>query len=292
MPEHIKIGSIANINLLPTKILLVESDVSEIARIKLNVDREFQVIIEIATNYDELMGQIAQERPQLVILGKIDKNYFDICQKCHEIWEHLPIILLSKQKVISDSFRRLVKTCGMTDIIAQDPIKLNQLFQALAQYANQPISTEVMNLILTKLSEIPVSQLEQTEPLPELIAVIPLILPQPIITGAMILAGLREIVAISNNYFGTLAQGNYWRKAHARIIGEFPFVSDWSADHFGKLGCDESILNRELTAEEIHSLGCWVQFFIEECERIIIDFRIILDKSDISPLAKDLLATS
>ena len=106
------------------------------------------------------------------------------------------------------------------------------------------------------------------------------------------LAGLEEIVTISNNYFGPLAQGNYWRKTHARLVDEFPLIANWSADHFSKIDCQANILERELTDEDIQSLRVWVVMFIEECERIIVDYRTILDNSDLSPLAKNLLSMS
>ena len=103
------------------------------------------------------------------------------------------------------------------------------------------------------------------------------------------LSWLEEIIVISNNYFGPLAQGNYWRKSRARIVDEFPFVSNWSVDHFSKISCDETMLDRDLTDEDIQSLQVWTRMFIEECERIITDYRSILNNSNLSVLAKDLL---
>jgi hypothetical protein len=69
-----------------------------------------------------------------VLLGRIDRfNYFDICKDCHEIWGNLPIFLLSRQEIISDSFLKLAKTRGLVDIIDPNPVKLNQLFQTIAK---------------------------------------------------------------------------------------------------------------------------------------------------------------
>lgn len=250
-------------DLLPIQILLAESDLVEIARIRSNINREFQDGIQIVNNYDNLLARIATKKAQILILGRIDRpNYFEICQECHKIQENLPIVLISRQKIIDDCFRQLARGWGAIDSITNDPIELNRLFQKL----DRSIVHELTN-----------------EPKPE---------PAPILTGQTVLIGLGEIATIGNNYFGPLAQGNYWRKAHARIVDRFPFISNWSADHFGKLSCNESILGVELTTEEIQSLRIWVQFFIEECERIIIGFGEILNNSDISPLAKDLLTKS
>jgi hypothetical protein len=291
MYTSIKLRNMTDAALPPFIILLAESSLVEIERIGSTIDPEFRPIIKIAHNYHELLESLIQERPQIVILGRIDIfNYLEICQGCHKIREQLPIVLLSKQEVISDSYRQLVKTCGLTDAITHDPVKLNQLLLTLTLHktidypsieepfelitGDEPINQRIDN----KLLELAVDELSSQQLL------------EPLLTGRMMLAGLEEIVAISNNYFGPLAQGNYWRKAHACIIDEFPSIENWSADHFSKLSCNDNILDRELTTEDLQSLRIWVQFFIKECERIIVDFKAVLNQSAISPLAKDLLA--
>jgi hypothetical protein len=237
-------------------IVLAESDPLEIARIRLNIDQEFQGRIKIVKNYDELLATVAKQPPQLVILGRIDKlNYFDICQNCLKLRKELLIVLISRQEVVNYSFHQVIKSYGVTEIISSDFTKLNQLLQTL-------------------------DLLKETDAVSSL---------APIITGKMLLTGLEEIAAISGNYFGTLAQGNYWRKAHARSVEEFSFLLNWSADHFGKLTCEAKISEQPLTNEDIRGLQSWVQLFIGECERVIVDYGEILDKSDLSPAAKSLL---
>jgi DNA-binding NarL/FixJ family response regulator len=265
-------------DLPPIQILLAESDSAEIERLKLSIDRQFQGGITMVKSYDDLLRQVALEKPQVVILGKIDKsNYLDICKECYEILPNLPIVLLSTQLTISDSFRQLVKTCGLTDVIPKDSQKLNSLLHKLTQsIGQQQVSAPKFVATIARSPQPQVS--------------IPL--PDSAIAGEIILNALREIVTISNNYFGPLAQGNYWRKAHARIVDEFPFMQYWSADHFSKLDCDESVRAQALTDKDLQSLRAWVQNFIEECERIIVDYRLILNDAKLSPLAKDLLPTS
>jgi hypothetical protein len=107
----------------------------------------------------------------------------------------------------------------------------------------------------------------------------------------MLLTILQEIVAISSEHFGSLALGNYWRKAHSQVLGESLFLQNWSADHFGKISCNESILERELTDEDIYVIRLWVQKFIEECKRTKVSFREILDDSNISLMAKYFLGS-
>ena len=250
-----------NIDLSSARILLAESDLLEIARVELNIDLEFRNRVKVVKTYNELITSIAKESPQLLMLGRIDKlNYFEICQDCQRLWPKMIIILLFRQKVINYSFHQVVKSYGVTDIISNDFVRLNQLLQSL-DLCKELIDGQSLN----------------EHPL------------QSIITGRTILDGLEEIIIISNNYFGTLAQGNYWRKSRAQIVDEFPFIQKWSADHFGKLSCDDSILDQALTDEDIHSLRVWVEFFIRECERIIVDYQILLNNSALSSQAKDLI---
>ncbi len=260
MYTNIEISNNSNNSLLAIEIVIAESDSFEIDRIKSNIDRNFQNQVKFVKSYSELLTTVAAANPRLLILGKIDKfNYFDTCKACHEIIQNLPIFLLSRQEVINDSFLSLAKTRGLTDIINLDPIKLNQLFQSI----NKPSihQSDEQSLV-------------------------------PASTGRMMLASLEEIITICNNYFGPLAQGNYWRKAHACIVDEFPSILNWSADHFSKISCNDWTLDRELTDEEIHSLRIWVQIFIGECERIIVGFAAILNNSNLSQLTKDFLDKS
>jgi hypothetical protein len=256
MYSTIELNNFKKPNLLPIRVLFAESDPSEIARIRSNIDPEFQSEI-----------QITKEQPKLLVLGRIDKsNYFQICQDCHKIRANLPIVLITRQKIIDDSFRLLVKNWGAISVITNNSIELKELFHSLDRSTIQPPTTQT-----------------EGKAEPEL---------ETIFTGQVILSCLGEIAVIGNNYFGPLAQGNYWRKAHDRIVNEFPLIVNWSADHFGKIACRENILEQELTPEEIHSLQVWVSMFIQECERIIIDFGKILNNSDLSPSTKNFLAKS
>jgi hypothetical protein len=261
MPTCTEENNIIDAELPSIQVILAESNPFEVDRIRLGVSQEFRAGIRVARSYEDLITKIIKQSPQLVLLGRIDKfNYFDICRDCHEIREKLPIFLISREEVISDSFLKLAKTRGLTDIIDPDPVKLNLLFQTIGKPVDLPrISEPSFGL--------------------------------PII-GQTMLTWFEEIIAISDNYFGPLAQGNYWRKSRARIISEFPFLSNWSVDHFSKISCNESMLDRDLTDEDIHSLQIWIHMFIEECERIIVDYRAILNNSNLSLLAKALLIKS
>jgi hypothetical protein len=134
MPTRTDVNNIIDADLPSIQVVLAESNPFEVDRIRLSVNREFQAGIRVARSYDELLIQITEELPQLVLLGRIDRfNYFDICKDCHEIREKLPIFLISREETISDSFLKLAKTRGLTDIIVPDPVKLNLLFQTIGK---------------------------------------------------------------------------------------------------------------------------------------------------------------
>jgi hypothetical protein len=288
MHISIELKNMTDIDLQPLQILVAESDPVEIERIMATIDREFHAGIKVAKNYQQLLERINLERPRLVVLRKIDNaNYSEIAQSCHKIQPNLPIYLLSSQGIIIDSFRQLVKTCGLTDVITRDADSLNQLLVKIAASARTGNST-IAQPNRQHLTSEPLGAPTQTTPKESTDRA----LIQPKIFGRDLLAALEEIVVVSNNYFGPLAQGNYWRKAHDRISDEFPAIQNWSADHFSKLSCNESMLGQEITVEDIQSLRVWVRLFIEECERIILDYRSILNQANLSPLATDLLVRS
>jgi hypothetical protein len=294
MSTNIEIKKTTDTDPIQIRILLAESNPTEIARTRSNIDREFQSGIKIANNYNELLEKIATEYPQLVVLGRIDKsNYFEICEECHKIQRDLQIVLISKQEIVNDSFRQSLKASGVIDIIPQDSERLNQLLRTLDKSVPQqatskqkeiPTDKSVPQQATSKQKETPTDKSTHQQPASKPV--------EKPISGRMVLAALADIVITSNNFFGPLAQGNYWRKAHAGTVDKFPFIQNWSTDHFSKFSCDESILDRELTDEDIHSLRIWIQFFLEECDRIIVGFGEILNNSDLSPLAKYLLTKS
>ena len=134
MPTHTQVNNIIDADLPSIQVVLAESNPFEVDRIKLSVNQEFQSGIRVAKSYDDLIAMITAELPQLVLLGRIDRfNYFDICKDCHKIREKLPIFLISREESISDSFLKLAKTRGLTDIIEPDPVKLNLLFQTIGK---------------------------------------------------------------------------------------------------------------------------------------------------------------
>lgn len=238
------------------RILLADADSTKVSQVIAFTEPHFQFSARLCKSYFDLMPMLNQELPDLLLLGVLDRfNSLDTCLECHQRWADLPIILLSRQNSIDNYFRKLAISKGATDIVANDLLQLDRLLLELPR-SSLPVAT---NNSPTHSSA------------PEM------------------LAALKEIAEIGNNYFGPLAQGNYWRKSHARTIGEYPSLQNWSVDHFGIINCEESLLTAPITADDLSSLQKWVGDYIRECERIILDFGDILGKSNLSSAARHLL---
>lgn len=234
-----------------TPVLLLEADSTEIAKIRSNIDNEFQSLIKTVNKYSELLEGIARQQIQLVLLGQFDKfNYFEIGKELYEIQSNLQVVMLCKQEFVTDSFRQALNNNGIIAIFVKDYERLNQILKTV----ERPIDL-------------------------------------PSFTGEMVLAVFDEIASISNNYFGKLAQGNYWRKARDLVVDRYPSIQSFSADHFGKIGCDPDLLKRELTDSEIQGIRLWMQKFVEECERSHSNFKDILHNSNTSLSATYFLGT-
>lgn len=77
------------------EIILAESEPTQVAIIRSNINNDFQNIIQTVKNYGELIEAVVQNKPQLVILGRLDKfNYFEIGQELHKIQNKLQIVLI------------------------------------------------------------------------------------------------------------------------------------------------------------------------------------------------------
>lgn len=248
------------------QILVADADATKIEQVTLFVAKHLpieiqtQVSIGKCKHYADLAPMLAAELPDLLLLGILDRfNSLDTCEECHQQFGELPIVLLSRQNSIDDyfqHFRRLALSKGATDVVNNELLQLERLIVGLVQQQASIDSLE-------QVSEFSV---------------------------AMMLAAMQEISEIGSNYFGPLAQGNYWRKSHTLLLAKFPTLQNWSADHFGKIGCDESIACFHCTLADVRGLQQWVIAYISECERIIVDFGEILRKSELLPQTRKLLA--
>lgn len=236
------------------RILLAESDQTKFEQVVFFLEKRFHPSIRFCKKYSDLLPMLKEELPELLLLGTFDAlNPFIVCRKCHETWELLPIIMLSRQASIDEADRQSAVSVGATDLVPNDLLPLDRL---LLGYQQRPIATTNA------------------------------------ITAQTMLTALREITEVGNNFLGPLAQGNYWRKTHSVITDEFPVLQHWSVSHFGIVSCHDGILQSQLTKQDLQGLRRWVHLYINECERIIVDFRDILRKSNLSPAAIQLLPES
>jgi hypothetical protein len=237
------------------KIILAEADAGEVAKIKSQIDVRLHQCLRVARNCTQLIDRVSIESPDLVILSRIDTTDFaDVCRKCRRNRSDLPIFLLSKTPIISDSFRNLVKTVGISDVIPQTASDLDRLLNPYL-----PI-------------DLPIESKRSS-----------------IFTCNIIAAILTEIIGFCRGHFGDLAQGNYWRKTHELLIDNYPSLRHWSVDRFAKVEVDPLTADREITKREIQHVRTWVQAFLTECERNIPDFRALIDRAELSSIARYLL---
>jgi hypothetical protein len=234
----------------PLRIIMADSDATKAAEVAAYVGGKIPSTIRVCNRYPELLPMLKEELPDLLFLGFFDAlNFFSICRMCRKNYADLPIILLSRQAVIDDEMRRAALTQGANDIISTDLGELARILQPL--------------MVSAAISVVG--------------------------TGQTILTAMNEINGVGSNFFGPLAQGNYWRKSHAQLSNEYPTLQKWSADHFGVMSCDKAVLQSQLTEQDLWGLRKWVHLYICECQRVIIDFGDILQKSDLSHAAVQLL---
>ncbi len=245
--------NLQTISTSPSRITIAEADPEKIARVEAYIQQHFQQSIRVCKTYAELLPMLEAQLPDLLLLGILDRfNSFDTCQECRQSWPQLPIVLLSRQTVVDSyfhQFRKLALTKGANDVVTDDLLQLERLILGLRDRATISATPESMVSNIRVLA---------------------------------MLTTLREINEMGNNYFGPLAQGNYWRKSHASIIDRFPALANWSADHFGIISCNEEIVQSYCTEAEIQAIRHWFAAYLRECERIISDFRQILKNSKLS----------
>ncbi len=234
----------------PLRIVMADSDATKVAEVAAYVGGKIPSTIRVCNRYPELLPLLKEELPDLLFLGFFDAlNFFSICRMCRKNYEDLSIILLSRQTVIDDEMRRAASTQGATDIISTDLTELARILQPF--------------MVSTAISFVG--------------------------TGQTILTAMNEINEVGSNFFGPLAQGNYWRKSHVQLLDAYPTLPKWSANYFGMISCDEAVLQSQLTEQDLQGLRQWVHLYICECQRVIVDFGDILQNSALSPSAVQLL---
>jgi len=243
-----------------TKMLLAESYSDTATRIVSYLEEKKRWQIKVCNDFFVLMQMLTIETPDLLVLGTIKReDKFTVCATCHQRWEKLPIIMLSMQLVIDESLQQQAFNKGAIEILSSHPLCLTQTFEKI----------EKLRFGLSK------GNINNTEAIT--------------LTNGNILMAMREISEFSNVYLGPLARGNYWRKSHAQLIGQYPELQFWSCDNFGVINFLATNSESELSQKHLEGLQQWIICFINECQRVILDFREMLQNAELSAETKKLL---
>jgi hypothetical protein len=241
----------------PSRILLATSNLETVELFGSQAVNYRSISMAGVSTAEDLQDLLRQDPPDLLLLGTIENCYwFDLCYATRQTHENLPIVVIANHHPIEESFRRWAEVRGATDVVKSTPGELNRLFERWPQLKTDREDHRDLHL-----------------------------------TRRVVRQAVNAIAEFSQFYFGPLAQGHYWRKTHARLQGEYPDLKYWSADHFGKIECHEVVLDYALTQTEILGLRLWVNLFIQECERVVVDFGKILAQSYLFPLTPMLLFT-
>lgn len=255
----------------------------------MNKDRHF--VTTLCSSYDQLVQVLTQKLPDLLILGTLEElSCLEVYRKCRSQWQDLPVILLANQGDVHQYFRRWAKERGISDVVSSHPQNFH-VFYAAVQTVVQKSGQHQQSLekfeqeSTEELTEGSIAKLE------EIFA--PLDVPEiraELITGNEALSVINELTAYSMNYFGPLAIGNYWRKTHAHVVEEYSWLKYWTVSHNGKINyLPEEHRDEPLTIEQIYSLQAWIQAFLMECQRVIVDFSKLLQKKQLSPHMRKLI---
>ena len=231
--------------------------------------------VKLCSSYIDLLELCDRETPDILLLGTLSDgtNCLEIYRKCRSRWQHLPIVLLANQAEVNDRFRTWAMQQGVDDVVSSYPQAFDQLRDTLEEVANRSLGQHRLE---TKTFS---SHLEPSGP-------------SPTMEFAKALIALNEISEYSQRYFGPLALGNYWKKAHQKAVEVHPWLQQWNVDYWGKIEFSPAQPSQSnfLTVEQLNSLQAWVNAFLEECKRVVIDFPQLLKKKHLSAQVDRLLS--
>ena len=258
-----------------TQLVLAECNPLIMQPLLASIEEEGWSIVGQCSTAPEVIQTLEAKRVDMLLLGKLEEaNCFAVFRECRDRWHNLPVILLSHQPV-SEFFRNWAIQRGVNDVVNADPKHFHILRKTIIQ---------VLDNIPPDAHSGPLSPpIVPPTPLPSQVK-------QEQLTYGLVRDALSELTGLGTNYFGSLAIGNYWRKAHKKAIAEHPWLDRWSIDHFGQVTISEELQTNVLDSEQIQSVQVWVRFFLQECQRIIVDFPILLSKNKLSSCLQRLLS--
>ncbi|MEM8641130.1 MAG: hypothetical protein AAGG51_20295 [Cyanobacteria bacterium P01_G01_bin.54] len=220
---------------------------------------------------------LAQQSVDLLLLGNLkEANCFEVFRECRDRWQSLPIILLSHQPV-SQYFRDWALRRGAYDVVQGNIESLSQLKTAIEKVIRcspETIASHPANSHRVSSDSAPLRDVRAH---------------QNALNCSTVCEALTELTFFSINYFGSLAIGNYWRKAHKKIVVEHAWLEQWQVDHFGQVTIPDSLQGSPIDQAQLQIIQAWILCFEQECQRIIVDFPALLRKGDISENLQGLL---
>jgi DNA-binding NarL/FixJ family response regulator len=271
-----------------------------------------------------------EEPDVLLIGNLPEASCLEVYRQCTNRWAGLPIAILSYQPSVNEFFRTWVVAKGVYDVLSSYPNNLYLLRESLqkigsnsAPIANLPVAEAIeakadgktetqselipVSAYLAKpqapshgkvLSQFHETPIRKDPRLEDLLESIPETHPKenrvatPLnLSHNEVLTALNQITDYSMNYFGAMAIGNYWKKTQANTVLEHPWLECWTVDFRGAIAYfSEAIPSEKLTSEQVQSLKVWVKCFLNECDRIIVDYSQMLAKMGVSEHVKQIIS--
>lgn len=260
--EVLKINEI-NAHRRSLVIVFAESDYSVRLSVEYELKKDYHLIFS-CTNCSEIDQVLKQQTPDLLIFGNLSElSYLESYRKYAHEFPDLCIILLTNESHINKFFQEWAISKGVYDVLSSSASNLPQLREKLQKInflSKEPERENLENINEAANSEPVLQSLESA------------------ITYQQALNALNQITDFSKKYFGEMVLGNYWKKAIASLISEHPWLEGWSIGYTGLISYSDSS-NDLLTTSELSILKLWAKEFIKECDRIISDYKSILQNS-------------
>ena len=246
--------------------------------------RKYKRLVILCSSYQQLVETCTQESPDILVLGTLPHmNCLEVYRRCHNHWPHLPIIMLANQPVVNDYFKTWALKRGISNVVSSYPQAFPLLFAAIKDVEKAAAKQRQ----LKEISLPPPPSLEEIFSIPTPMATAP-----ETMELRKAIVALNQLTDYSRRYFGPLAIGNYWKKARNSLIKTHPWLKHWSIDHVGKISyLSNSSESEKLTTEQFHSLQVWTEAFIQEGQRVVVDFLSLLQSNYLSPQVDQLICS-
>lgn len=270
------------------RIVLAESNLLIRQSLVDELKKKRYSVIECAS-CQEIDRAFSNKVPDLLLIGTIeDLSCFEVCRKYANEWQDLPIFLLSHQAKVAQSFKDLLISRGVYDVLSCSPENLHLIHEALCKVAEKlsPVSAQEMS------GRLDIEEVDDfsTKEIKEFLEIVDLNPSQnPSYTD--VLLALNQITESSMDFFGGMVISNYWKKAHTAVSLEHPWLQSWTVAYRGEIEYSgKEIPQEQLTDRQFQAIKLWAQGFLKECDRIVVDYVNILGAKNISALVNRIIS--